>query len=51
MATASDTVSTIQALSDREFEELLRKTWEFVQTKNNKVLHPFESSSESTSWT
>jgi hypothetical protein len=51
MATASETVSTIQALSDREFEELLQKTWELVQSKKNKVLHPFESGTESTSWT
>jgi hypothetical protein len=51
MATASETVSTSQVLSDREFEELLQKTWEFVQTKKIKVLHPFESNAESTSWT
>jgi hypothetical protein len=49
MATASQTPSTDQVLADREFEELLEKTWEFVQRQ--KVLHPFEPASEATSWT
>ena len=51
MATASDTHTTDRALSDHEFEELLQKTWELVQSQAAKVVHPFEPSSESPSWT
>ena len=55
MATASEAHPTDRALSDREFEELLQKTWEFVQSQKGvtavKVVHPFEPSSESPSWT
>jgi hypothetical protein len=51
MATASDTHPTDKALSDREFEELLQRTWELVQSQGYKAVHPFEPSSESPSWT
>jgi len=53
MATASETHLTDRALSDREFEELLQKTWELVQSQQQavKVVHPFEPASESPSWT
>jgi hypothetical protein len=49
MATASDTHTTDRALSDIEFEELLQRTWEMMQTQ--KRLHPMDQSSESPSWT
>jgi len=52
MAAASEAHPTERSLSAREFEELLQKTWELVQSqKVIKVVHPFESASESPSWT
>jgi hypothetical protein len=56
MATASEAHPTDRALSDREFEELLQKTWELVQSqksvqKSIKIVHPFDSAPESPSWT
>ena len=57
MAAASDTHPTERTLSDAEFEDLLQRTWEFVQTQKAiasnsvKVIHPFEPNSESPSWT
>jgi hypothetical protein len=53
MPTASEAHPTDRALSDREFEELLQKTWELVQTqksvqKSIKIVH---SAPESPSWT
>ena len=49
MATASDIRTTDRALSDVEFEELLQKTWELMQSQ--KRLHPLDQSAESPSWT
>jgi hypothetical protein len=49
MSTASETHSPERALSDREFEELLQKTWELMQT--HKEIHPLDSATESPSWT
>jgi Lhr-like helicase len=52
MATASEAHPTDRALSDREFEELLQRTWELVQIqKQRKIVRPFESAPESPSWT
>lgn len=49
MSTASETHSSERAVSDREFEELLQRTWEFMQ--NHKEIHPLDSATESPSWT
>ena len=38
MATASETEPTGHALWDHEFEELLQKTWDFVQSQ--QIFHP-----------
>jgi hypothetical protein len=56
MATASEAHPTDRALSDREFEELLQKTWELIQSqkpvqKRVKIVHSFDSAPESPSWT
>jgi hypothetical protein len=57
MAAASETHPTERALSSNDFEGLLLKAWEIVQTqkalgeKNVKIVHPFEANSESPSWT
>ena len=56
MATASEAHPTDRALSDREFEDLLQKTWELVQSRKSvqksvKIVHPFDSAPESPSWT
>jgi len=57
MAATSETHPTERALSDHEFEDLLQRTWEFVQAqkaigqKAVKIVHPFEPNSESPSWT
>jgi hypothetical protein len=52
MVTASQTHPTDRRLSDREFEELLQRTWELVQNqRQQQVAHPFESTAESPSWT
>jgi hypothetical protein len=49
MATVSESHTTDRALSDVEFEELLQKTYEMVQSQ--KPLHPLDQSTESPSWT
>ncbi|MGC1902286.1 MAG: hypothetical protein WA715_00535 [Candidatus Acidiferrum sp.] len=49
MATVSESRTTDRALSDVEFEELLQKTYEMVQSQ--KSLRPLDQSAESTSWT
>jgi hypothetical protein len=49
MGTASEIHSTDRALSDIEFEELLQKTWEMVQSQ--KRIHPMDQAAESPSWT
>jgi hypothetical protein len=49
MATASETRSSERALTDREFEDLLQRTWELVH--NEKEGHPLDPAAESTSWT
>jgi hypothetical protein len=49
MAAASDTHTTDRTLSDIEFEELLKKTWEMVQ--GQKRIHPLDQAAESPSWT
>jgi hypothetical protein len=49
MATASETHPTERTLSDREFEDLLQRTWELVQ--NQKATHPLDPATESPSWT
>jgi hypothetical protein len=49
MATVSESRTTDRALSDVEFEELLQKTYEMVQSQ--KSLRPLDPSAESTSWT
>jgi hypothetical protein len=56
MATTSEAHPTDRVLSNREFEELLQKTWELVQSQKPvqtavKVIHPFDSVPESPSWT
>jgi hypothetical protein len=52
MATASQAQPTDRQLSDSEFEELLEKTWEFVHAQaQHPAAHPYESASESPSWT
>jgi hypothetical protein len=49
MATVSETQQTERTLSDREFEDLLQRTWELV--RNQKETHPLDPSTESPSWT
>ncbi len=49
MATVSETQTTDRALSDVEFEELLQRTWEMVQSQ--KGIHPLDRGAESPSWT
>jgi hypothetical protein len=49
MEFASETEPFDHVLSDREFEELLRKTWELIQ--GQRVVHPFERATETPSWT
>jgi hypothetical protein len=49
MSTASETHSSERALSDREFEELLQRTWELVQAQ--KQAHPLDPAAEAPSWT
>jgi hypothetical protein len=49
MATASETRTSERTLSDREFEDLLQRTWELV--RNQKETHPLDSATESPSWT
>jgi hypothetical protein len=53
MATASQAHPIDRQLSDSEFEELLQRTWEFVhgQVQQQSVVRPYESASESPSWT
>jgi len=51
MATVSQPHSAQRQLSDREFEQLLERTWELMQAQKQQVIaHPFESP-ESPSWT
>jgi hypothetical protein len=49
MATASEIYSSERTLSDREFEELLERTWRIVQSQ--KKAHPLDTVAESPSWT
>jgi hypothetical protein len=49
MASVSESHISDRAITDVEFEELLQKTYELVQSQ--KALHPLEPSAESTSWT
>jgi hypothetical protein len=50
MATASETRTTDRTLSEVEFEELLQRTWETVQSQ--KRIHPLDqAAAESPSWT
>ena len=49
MSTASETQPTERTLSDREFEDLLQRTWELV--RNQKETHPLDPATESPSWT
>jgi len=49
MSTASEAHSSERVLSDREFEELLQRTWELMQS--HKETHPLDSAAESPSWT
>ncbi len=49
MSTVSESRTSDRAISDVEFEELLQKTYEMVQSQNS--VHPLEPSAESTSWT
>jgi hypothetical protein len=49
MSTASETQATERALSDREFEDLLQRTWELVH--NQKETQPLDPATESPSWT
>jgi hypothetical protein len=49
MATASEPRTSERTLSDREFEELLQRTWEFVQKR--KEILPLDPAAESPSWT
>jgi hypothetical protein len=52
MATATKANPTDRRLSENEFEELLQRTWELVQGQRQPpIVHPFESPSESPSWT
>jgi hypothetical protein len=52
MATTGQSHSTDRHLSDREFEELLQRTWELVQSqKPQKVSRTYEATTESPSWT
>jgi hypothetical protein len=52
MASASQTQTTDRPLSETEFEELLQRTWEFVHDKaQQSIAHPYESATESPSWT
>jgi hypothetical protein len=52
MATASQAHPVDRRLSDREFEELLQRTWELVQNqKRPKLARPLEATPESPSWT
>jgi hypothetical protein len=51
MATISEAHPSERRISDREFEELLQRTWELVQAQRQQpVAQPFEST-ESPSWT
>jgi hypothetical protein len=49
MAPVSESHISDRAMTDAEFEQLLQKTYEMVQSQ--KSLHPLEPSAESTSWT
>jgi hypothetical protein len=49
MSTASETQPTERTLTDREFEDLLQRTWELVH--NQKQTHPLDPATESPSWT
>jgi hypothetical protein len=49
MSTVSESRTSDRVISDVEFEELLQKTYEMVQSQ--KSVHPLEPSAESTSWT
>jgi hypothetical protein len=49
MSTASEDYSPEQALADREFEELLQRTWELVQKQKTTDLN--DSAAETSSWT
>ena len=49
METASETRTTDRTLSDVEFEELLQRTWEMVQSQ--KRVRSQDQAAESTSWT
>jgi hypothetical protein len=49
MATASETHSSERTLSDREFEDLLQRTWELL--RNQKEAHPIDPATEAPSWT
>jgi hypothetical protein len=49
MATTSETRSVERTLSDREFEDLLQRTWELI--RNQKETHPLDPATESPSWT
>jgi hypothetical protein len=52
MATITKANPTDRRLSDHEFEELLQRTWELVQGQRQQpIVQPFESPSESPSWT
>jgi hypothetical protein len=52
MATTSQAHPTDHRLTDREFEELLLRTWELVQNqKRQQVARPYEQATESPSWT
>jgi hypothetical protein len=49
MNTASEAYSSEQALADREFEELLQRTWELVNSQ--KENHLDDCAAETPSWT
>jgi hypothetical protein len=52
MASASETHPTDRHLSEIEFEELLQRTWELVHNKAQQpIVHPYETATESPSWT
>ena len=49
MATGGDLPSAERRLSDKEFEELLQKTWELVEAQNQQAIALLCESTESRS--
>ena len=49
MSAASEAFTSERTLSDREFEELLQRTWEIIASQ--KEARPLDSATESPSWT